>query len=166
MTFTPVSIASYNCQFEATIENLPTNITKQRSIGFEITGEGTLPRFSILKPNIRNRKGQSLMLFKKTVVGSEDKQMLVLANDGSLAAKINFFLSDPDSVFKIRPWHAQTNEDHYEGVVIKEDGKTSLVASVIIQPGSQASFQVILYIHFNNYNKLFNFFKFDIKLFF
>lgn len=83
------------------------------------------------------------MLFKRTVVGGENKQLLVLANEGTLAAKINFFLYDPDSAFKIQPVASATKEDPYEGIVIKEDGNTSLVASVIIQPGSQSSFQVI-----------------------
>lgn len=124
------------------LDNLPANMIKQRSIGFEITGDGTLPRFSIVKPTVRNRKGQTLMLFKRTVVGGEDRQTLVLANEGTLAAKINFFLYDPDSVFRIRPTSA--NKDRPEGVVMKEDGNAPSVVSVIIQPSSQVAFQVCL----------------------
>jgi hydrocephalus-inducing protein len=147
VSFTPSSIATYGCQFEATLENLPANMVKQRSVGFELTGDGTLPRFSIVRPTVRNRTGQTLMLFKRTVVGNEDTQSLVLTNDGTLAAKVNFFLIDPDGSFRIRPAAATASlssagsnkNERVDGVVMKDNGS---VSSVIIQPGSQAAFQV------------------------
>ena len=87
------------------------------------------------------------MLFKRTVVGNEDTQSLVLTNDGTLAAKVNFFLIDPDGSFRIRPAAATASlssagsnkNERVDGVVMKDNGS---VSSVIIQPGSQAAFQV------------------------
>lgn len=139
VTFTPASISTYTCQFEATLENIPSTV-KQRSIGFDLTGDGTLPRFSVIKPTLRNKKGQTLILFKRTVVGGEDRQQLVLSNDGTLAAKVNFFLYDPDVAFKVKPANIKHNLD---GIVVKESSMgDGSVASVIIQPSCQVAFQV------------------------
>ncbi len=102
VSFTPAAMQSYAAYFEASLENMPPT-AKHRAIAFEVSGDGNLPRFTIAKPSLRNRKGQSLMLFRRTVLGAADSQQLVLANDGSLPAKVNFYLNDPDSAFKLKP---------------------------------------------------------------
>lgn len=88
VTFTPQAIMSYTSLFEATLESSSSH-SKNKSISFEITGEGNLPRFSVVKPSLRNKKGQHLMLFKRNVVNHMDHQSLVLSNEGTLAAKVN-----------------------------------------------------------------------------
>ncbi len=135
VTFTPAAMTSYSTVFEATLENTPNNI-KNKALTFEICGDGNLPRFNILKPSLRNKKGQTLMIFKRCVVEHSDTQLLVLNNDGSLPSKVNFYLNDPDSAFKIKPTIKSNN-----GVVVKENEDT--VSSVIIQPGENISFTVI-----------------------
>lgn len=128
-------MTSYSTIFEATLENTPNTI-KNKALTFEICGDGNLPRFSIIKPTLRNKKGQTLMLFKRCVVEHSDTQLLVLNNDGTLPSKVNFFLHDPDSAFKIKPTIKSNN-----GVVIKDNEDT--VSSVIIQPGENISFTVV-----------------------
>ena len=71
VSFNPLTMTSYSSYFEATLENMPPS-SKTRSIAFEISGEGNLPRFTIQKPSLRNKKGQSLMLFKRTIINSTD----------------------------------------------------------------------------------------------
>jgi hydrocephalus-inducing protein len=125
---------------EAVLENVPSSV-KNRSIFFEISGDGNLPRFTVVKPTIRNKKGQTLMLFKRSVVNHSDTQQLVFSNDGTLATKINFHLYDPDSAFKIRPFiKDQDKESATSGIVIKENKEN--ISSVIIQPGTQVYFKV------------------------
>jgi hydrocephalus-inducing protein len=132
VSFTPNAMQSYATYFEAQLENV-SNSLKNKSVHFEIQGEGNLPRFSILKPALKNKRGQALMIFKRCIMNHVDSQLLVLSNDGTLAAKVNFFLSDPDKGFKIRP----VQED---GIVLNTSDNT--ISSCIIQPGAQAQFHV------------------------
>lgn len=159
VSFTPSSIATYTCQFEASLDNTPAmNAVAKRntSVGFELCGEGTLPRFSILKPSVRNQRGQTHMMFKRTCVGSEDSQLLVLANDGTLAAKLNFSLigDKGQEAFRIRPFSSHGKQERLEGIVLKENsvdtGTGPSIASVIIQPGAQAVFEVHNFILYNH----------------
>lgn len=140
VSFTPPSISNYNIFLEAVLENVPSSV-KNRSIFFEISGDGNLPRFTVVKPTVRNKKGQALMLFKRSVVNHSDTQQLVFSNDGTLATKINFHLYDPDSAFKIRPFiKDQDKSSATSGFVIKENKDS--ISSVIIQPGTQVHFKV------------------------
>lgn len=138
VSFTPSSMTSYSTNFEAMLENVPNSL-KNKTIQFEITGEGNLPRFSIIKPALKNKRGQALMLFKRCIVNHSDSQLLTLSNDGTLATKVNFFLSDPESAFRIRP-----SQPDQQGIVLSSSSEQSLqnISSVIIQPGTQATFLV------------------------
>lgn len=137
ISFNPMAMQNYNAYFEATLENMPVT-AKHRAIAFEVTGDGNLPRFTIQKPTLRNKKGQCLMLFKRTVVNKSDVQQLVLGNDGTLPAKINFYLYDPDQAFKFKP----LKEYNYDnGIVFNASNDT--VSSVVIQPNTQIGFSVI-----------------------
>lgn len=137
VSFSPTSMASYNTLFELNLENTPNSI-KPKPVTFEISGDGNLPRFTVLKPSLRNKKGQSLMLFKRCVVNSNDTQQLILVNEGSLATKINFYLIDPDSAFKFKPLNS--NEKN-TGIVWKDNDET--ISSAVVQPNSQVSFQIV-----------------------
>ena len=89
VSFTPQAIMQYMSVFEATLEtSLSSNIIKNKSISFEINGEGNLPRFTVLKPTFRNKKGQYLMLFRRNVINHSDSQQFILSNDGTLPAKV------------------------------------------------------------------------------
>ena len=74
--------------FEAAIEGVPQNQAKGRSLIFEIAGEGNLPRTSIVKPTVRNKKGQPLLLYKRNLVGRTQTLPLVITNDGTLPSKV------------------------------------------------------------------------------
>ena len=87
IAFNPQAMQNYSSYFEATLENMPAT-AKHRAIAFEVSGDGNLPRFTVQKPSLRNKKGQTLMLFKRTVVNKSDSQVLVLGNDGTLPTKV------------------------------------------------------------------------------
>ncbi len=82
----PFSLQSYSASFDATIEG--SNQVKGRSLTFEVTGEGNLPRITITKPSIRNKRGQPLLLFKRILLGRLESLPFVLTNEGSLPSKV------------------------------------------------------------------------------
>ena len=66
-----------------------------RNLVFDISGEGNLPRISIIKPSIRNKKGQPLLLFKKNLVHHSQFLPLHITNDGSLPSKVSALKGQP-----------------------------------------------------------------------
>lgn len=61
-------------------------------------GEGSLPRVSIIRPNVRNKVGHLLLLFKRLLLGRSQTQQLVLKNDCLLPAHVNVELTTMDEV--------------------------------------------------------------------
>ena len=84
---------SYSAIFDVTIDG-QTKQTKETRItpnfSFELHGEGHLPRVTILRPAIRNKKAQTMMIFNKLLLGRQTIQQLLLVNDGVLPAKVNY----------------------------------------------------------------------------
>ena len=83
---------SYAAIFEVSVDgqvkmNKDTRIVP--NLLFEIHGEGHLPRVTILRPAIRNKKAQTMMIFNKLLLGRQTTQQLFLINDGVLPAKVN-----------------------------------------------------------------------------
>ena len=70
------------------IDGLAPNQARGRTLTFEVAGEGNLPRISINKPTVRNKRGQPLLLFKKNLVGRPESLPLILQNDGTLPSKV------------------------------------------------------------------------------
>jgi hydrocephalus-inducing protein len=132
VSFTPPAMSSYSTFLEASLENV-SNSLKSKTFQFEISGEGNLPRFTIVRPALKNKRGQSLMLFNRCIVNHNDTQQLILSNDGTIPAKVNFFLHDPDSAFKIKPSNL-----HQDGLVMNDQS----ISSILIQPATQVSFIV------------------------
>ena len=80
---------NFQAVFEATIEGIPANQLKGKTLTFDLSGEGNLPRIGIQKPTVRNKRGQPLILFKKNLVGRSEILPLILINDGTLPSKVN-----------------------------------------------------------------------------
>ncbi|XP_046359897.2 hydrocephalus-inducing protein homolog isoform X3 [Haliotis rufescens] len=141
ITFTPPSMQSYSATFEASIEG--SNQNKGRSLVFEVSGEGNLPRISISKPSIRNKRGQPLLLFKRILLGRTEALPFVLRNDGTLPSKVDIDLSDPEELFTLKPT-GETRAiigDFSSG----DDGarKRPHTASVVVGIGEEATFDAI-----------------------
>jgi hydrocephalus-inducing protein len=142
VSFTPLVMINYSTIFEANLENVPSS-TKNRSISFEISGDGNLPNFRIIKPILRNKKSQTLLLFKRSVINHIDYQQLILANNGTLPTKLNFFMHDPDNAFKIRPTPT-SNNNKFNGIIYNNNSQldSDIINSIIIQPQEQINLTV------------------------
>lgn len=55
---------------------------------FDIVGEGTLPRVTIVRPVLHNQYGNLLLLFKRLLLGHSEKLPLILKNNGNIPAQV------------------------------------------------------------------------------
>lgn len=62
--------------------------SKSKNLVFEITGDGNLPRVTIVHPVLRNKKGQPFLLFRRILLGRSDKLPLILKNSGNIPAQV------------------------------------------------------------------------------
>ncbi|ORY39534.1 hypothetical protein BCR33DRAFT_853320, partial [Rhizoclosmatium globosum] len=85
-SFHPTSIQSYAGIFEATVDNV--DISKSKTLSFELRGEGTLPRVTVEAPMLKNKNGLPLLKFKKLLVGASQVLPIVLKNEGITNAKV------------------------------------------------------------------------------
>lgn len=83
------ALQQYGAIFEASIEVVPANQPKGRSLTFELSGEGNLPHIAIARPTLRNKRGQPLLLFKRTLIGRYHTLPVTIVNDGTLACKVS-----------------------------------------------------------------------------
>lgn len=63
-------------------------LSKSRNLTFDISGEGNLPRVTILRPALRNKQGNPVLLFQRLLIGQSQQLPLVLKNEGSVPAKV------------------------------------------------------------------------------
>jgi len=89
------SLLSIACRFrhrrsgsQAAVDGLPTSAAKGRSLFFEISGEGNLPRVAVARPSVRNRSGEPVLLFQRLVLGRSESLPLLLRNEGTLPCKV------------------------------------------------------------------------------
>ncbi|ESO91099.1 hypothetical protein LOTGIDRAFT_122343, partial [Lottia gigantea] len=121
ITFTPPSMQSFSAIFDASIEGLSQNQARGKNLTFEVCGEGNLPRISIAKPTVRNKRGQPLSLFRKTLLSRTEALPIVLHNDGTLPSKVSYF----------------------KLLRIKIKMKRAHTASVVVNVGEKATFECV-----------------------
>ncbi|XP_036605974.1 hydrocephalus-inducing protein homolog [Trichosurus vulpecula] len=143
VTFTPQTMQSYQCLFEASLDGLPNFLSKTRNLTFDIIGEGNLPRVTVLRPILYNQKGNPLILFKRLLVGQTEKLPLILKNYGTIPAQLLVDLRDHTRVFSLkgRPttnYIYITEENNPD-----EKSKKAHTASLIVYPGEIAEFDVL-----------------------
>ena len=57
---------------------------------------------SVLKPSVKNKKGLPVLMYRRLLIGQEQKQQIVLVNDGNLKSTIFVDLVDESGVFDIQ----------------------------------------------------------------
>ncbi|CAF1106189.1 unnamed protein product [Rotaria sordida] len=143
VSFTPTSMQSYSAIFDVIVDGqLKTNKDTRipPNFSFEIHGEGHLPRVTILRPAIRNKKAQAMMIFNKLLLGRQGTQQLLLVNDGVLPAKVDFYLHDVENVFSIET----SNENpHPEILVINDLTRKATAASAIFEIGQKLALDIL-----------------------
>jgi len=78
----------YSAIFDASIETVPQNQPKGRSLTFDLSGEGNLPHIVVAKPTLRNKRGQPVLVFQRCLVGRMQSLPVVISNDGTLTCKV------------------------------------------------------------------------------
>jgi len=81
-------VQAYSAIFDASIETVPQNQPKGRSLTFELWGEGNLPHIVVAKPTLRNKRGQPVLVFQRCLVGRTQTLPVVIVNDGTLTCKV------------------------------------------------------------------------------
>lgn len=97
VSFTPASMQPYSAFFDVSVDGQSKANRDARTVSnftFELHGEGHLPRVMIVRPAVRNKKAQTMVLFNKLLLGRQAIQQLVLINDGLLPAKVNQSLEE------------------------------------------------------------------------
>ncbi|XP_043935458.1 hydrocephalus-inducing protein homolog [Protopterus annectens] len=148
VTFSPQTMQSYQCLFEAAVDGMPSSISKSKNLVFDIVGEGNLPRVTIVHPILRNKSGNHLLLFKKLLLGRSETLPLHFKNDGSIPAQVNIDLFDEPGVFTLKP--CPKTRCIYSTQNLEEDagkklalGKKTHAASLVLNPGESVEFEVI-----------------------
>ncbi|XP_039618305.1 hydrocephalus-inducing protein-like [Polypterus senegalus] len=145
VTFSPQSMQCYQCIFEASMEGNFSNIPRPKSLVFDIIGEGNLPQITVVRPAMRTRIGNPLILFSRLLLGHTEKHQLVLKNDGTIPAEINIDLVDENQAFIVNPG-PDTQCVHISPYNKKEDilvsENNTHAASLILSPGLSAEFGI------------------------
>ncbi|XP_021570831.1 hydrocephalus-inducing protein homolog, partial [Carlito syrichta] len=145
VAFTPQTMQTYQCIFEATLDGLPSNLAKSRGLVFDITGEGNLPRVTIVRPILHNQYGSPLLLFKRLLLGHSEKLPLILKNNGTIPAQLHVDLRDELGVFSLKGRPTTSYIYITEESKPNEKAKKAHTASLIISPGDTAEFDVFFY---------------------
>ncbi|NWI09406.1 HYDIN protein, partial [Crypturellus soui] len=149
VTFTPQAMQNYQCIFEASLD-VPASspVFKPQTLTFTISGDGNLPRVTILRPILHNKQGNPLLLFKRLLLGDSEKLPLVLRNSGLIPVQVLIDLLDEEGVFslKARP----TTHCIYQASDAKDcstdsagEGRKPHTASLLLRNEESAEFDVL-----------------------
>ncbi|MGH0142283.1 UNVERIFIED_CONTAM: hypothetical protein FKN15_002865 [Acipenser sinensis] len=148
VTFSPQTMQNYQCIFEAAVEGFTSSgsPTKTKSLMFDIAGDGNLPRVTVLRPSLRNKKGNPLLLFRRLLLGCSEKLPLLLKNDSNVPAQVNIDLLDEHGAFTLQA--APNTHCTYISQSSKEDdrivsGRKAHTSSLVMSPGQSAEFVLL-----------------------
>ncbi|XP_073081517.1 hydrocephalus-inducing protein homolog [Manis javanica] len=145
VSFTPQTMQTYQCVFEATVDGLPSNLTKNRSLVFDIVGEGNLPRVTVVRPILHNQNGNPLLLFKRLLLGQSEKLPLILKNNGTIPSQLHVDLQDQLGVFSLK---GKLNTSYIyitEGKKTYAKAQKAHTACLVVPPGDTAGFDVVFH---------------------
>ncbi|XP_057569314.1 hydrocephalus-inducing protein homolog [Hippopotamus amphibius kiboko] len=145
VSFTPQTMQTYQCIFEATLDGLPSNLAKNRSLVFDIIGEGNLPRVTVVRPILYNQHGNPLLLFKRLLLGHSETLPLVLKNNGTIPAKLHVDLQDQLEVFSLKGKPSTSYIYIIEENKPQAKAKKAHTASLVVPPGDTAEFDVVFH---------------------
>ncbi|XP_021488188.2 hydrocephalus-inducing protein homolog [Meriones unguiculatus] len=143
--FMPQAMQTYQCIFEATLEGLPSTLARSRGLVFDIIGEGTLPRVTVIRPTLYNQHGNPLLLFKRLLLGHSEKLPLILKNNGTIPAQLHVDLRDQLGVFSLKGRPTTSYIYIMEENKPNEKAKKAHTASLVVSPGDSAEFDVFFH---------------------
>ncbi|XP_008833211.1 hydrocephalus-inducing protein homolog [Nannospalax galili] len=140
--FTPQAMQTYQCIFEATLDGLPSNLARSQGLVFDIVGEGTLPRVTVVRPTLYNQLGNPLLLFKRLLLGQSEKLPLILKNNGTIPAQLHVDLQDQLGVFSLKGKPSTSYIYIVEENKPNKKAQKAHTASLVVSPGDTAEFDV------------------------
>ncbi|XP_047385193.1 hydrocephalus-inducing protein homolog isoform X1 [Sciurus carolinensis] len=143
--FTPQTMQTYQCIFEATLDGLPSHLARNRGLTFDVVGEGTLPRVTVVRPVLYNQYGNPLLLFKRLLLGHSEKLPLILKNNGTIPAQLHVDLRDQLGVFSLKGRPNTSFIYITEENKPNEKAKKPHTASLVVSPGETAEFDVFFH---------------------
>ena len=70
------------------MDGIPSTVARNRSLFFEICGDGNLPRVSVNQPTVRNKNGNPLLMYQRLLVNRCETLPFVLKNEGTFPSKV------------------------------------------------------------------------------
>ncbi|XP_037539075.1 hydrocephalus-inducing protein homolog [Nematolebias whitei] len=144
-TFTPQVLQHYSAAFEVTVEGLSrtTPTSKNRTLEFELTGEGILPSVCVVHPALENSEGSPVIQFGQVLVGQRKTLPLVLLNDGNAPAQVQIEMQDKHGVFTLQ---AASENISVQSTQLKDASKTGSQlehsSHLKLKPNEQVSFEL------------------------
>ncbi|XP_048648423.1 hydrocephalus-inducing protein homolog isoform X1 [Marmota marmota marmota] len=145
VSFTPQTMQTYQCIFEATLDGLPSSLARNRGLIFDIVGEGTLPRVTVVRPVLYNQYGNPLLLFKRLLLGHSEKLPVILKNNGTVPAQLHVDLQDQLGIFSLKKRPNTSFIYIIEENKPNEKAKKPHMASLVVSPGDTAEFDVVFH---------------------
>ena len=143
VTFSPPSMQTYNATLEAAVDGMPSAMSKYRNLTFDIQGEGNLPRITVVRPTARNKKGAPVLLFRRLLLGRTQVLSLSLKNEGTLMARANIDLKDPEGVYNISCVEGTKGMEPLDDGEDNVDPKSRVhTLSVVVPMGKTADFAI------------------------
>lgn len=124
--------------FEAVAES-PMPV-RQRTLSFELQGEGNLPQVSVVRPSLRDgTSGKLMVAFKRLLAGLASSTPLVLRNTGTIPAHVSVEVLNGGQSFSVHPHGSSAEVPCVDG-----DCSTSplTLAASEIEPGETGEFLV------------------------
>jgi len=89
ISFNPSAMMQYSGIFEAIVDSGDAESNTGKLL-FELRGEGTLPTLQVEKPDTFEADGTPMLKFKKTRIGRNCIQQIILKNEGQVPATARF----------------------------------------------------------------------------
>ena len=145
----------YNAVFEVVVDG-PTQ-TKGKGLTFDLQGEGNLPQVAVAKPRTRSAKGDSILLFKKLLLGQRQKLPVVIENSGNIPATVSlkldtqgqdgFYISSPEESHESEEEEEEIDSASVHPLTLFIPEGSSKEVSVIFQPESIQQYTGCIWLH-------------------
>ncbi|XP_062817752.1 hydrocephalus-inducing protein homolog isoform X1 [Anolis carolinensis] len=148
LNFSPQTMQSYHCIFEASVDAPASVSSKSKHLLFEVSGDGNLPQVTVVRPVLRNKKGAPLLLFRRLLLGHTEMLPLLIKNSGNIPVQLYLDVSDENSAFSLKP--TSTTQCTYMNYKTEEHGPSEgarkpHTASLFLPIEESAEFEVVFH---------------------
>ncbi|XP_054152188.1 hydrocephalus-inducing protein-like [Melozone crissalis] len=147
VTFTPPDKQSYDCTFKASLVIPKGSVEIQPQIlTFTISGKGQELPVTVVRPNVRSKRGTAVLRFKRLQLEHSEMLPLVLRNSGTKSVKFMLQLEDEHGAFSLKG-RAFTFKTVLTGDMeedsVRNETKPPKQTFILLRHGQSAQFKVI-----------------------